>query len=176
MQYLFYTGLCLCLIILQTTIMPDLSMFRQHYDLLLAFVLYLSLYRPARESLPIVFLLGLVMDNLSGGPLGFFITAYFWIFIIVGWGTKFLHAGSRILVLIVVAAGVLIENFIFLGYLAMLDEGWRLSREIFDKMALQMLWAIFTGPVLLLLIRVLHKGFQGWSQEFFNRWNEYRGT
>ena len=103
-------------------------------------------------------------------------TMYFWIFIIAVWGTKFLHAGNRILILIVVAAGVLIENFIFLGYLAMLDEGARISREIFDKMALQMVWAMFTGPVLLVLIRASHSGFRNWSQEFFNRWKEYRGA
>jgi len=176
MQYFFYMVLCLFLIILQTTIMPYLSVFRQHYDLLLVFVLYLSLYRPVREGLPVLFLLGLVMDNLSGGPLGFFITTYFWIFIFAVWGTKFLHAGNRILILMVVAAGVLIENFIFLGYLAMQGEGPRISREIFDKMALQMLWAILTGPVLLVLIRASHRGFRDWSHEFFDRWNEYRGA
>ena len=52
------------------------------------------------------------MDNLSGSPFGLFITVYFWIFVIVSWGTKFLHVGNRILILIVVAAGVLIENFV----------------------------------------------------------------
>ena len=176
MRYLFYMGLCLLLSTIQTTIMPYLSVFKQHYDLLLVFVLYLSLYRPVREGLPVVFFLGLVMDNLSGSPLGFFVTAYFWIFIIAVWGTRFLHAANRILILIVVAAGVLIENLIFLGYLAMLDEGLRNAREVFEKMVRQMLWALFTGPVLLMLIRASHKRFQNWSNEFFNRWNEYRGA
>lgn len=175
MHYLFYLGLCLFLIILQTAIAPYFSIFKQFYDLLLLVVLYLSLYRPARESLPIIFLLGLVMDNLSGSSFGLFITVYFWIFIIVSWGMKFLHVGNRILILIVVAAGVLIENFIFLGSIAILGKGSPLPKEVLDNVGTQTLWAIVTGPVLLVLIRYLHKRFEEWLNELIEVWNEQRG-
>jgi len=175
MQYLFYIGLCLGLIILQTAIMPYLSAFKQFYDLLLLMVLYLSLYRPVRESLPIVLLLGLVMDNLSGSYFGLFVTVYLWIFVIVSWGTKFLHVGSRILVLTVVAAGVLIENFLFLGAIGLLGKGSQLPKAGFDNVGAQVIWAIFTGPVFLILIRYLHKMLEDWFNELMNTWNEQRG-
>ncbi len=175
MRYVFYMGLGLFLILLQTALMPYLSTFNQFYDLLLLIVLYLSLYRPARESLPIVFFLGLVMDNLSGSFFGLFITAYFWIFVIVSWGTRFLHVGSRILVFTVVAAGVLIENFIFLGSIVILGKGFQLPKEVFNTVGMQTFWAIITGSVFLILIRYLHKKFEEWFNELINTWNEQRG-
>jgi cell shape-determining protein MreD len=155
--------------------MPYLSAFKQFYDLLLLIVLYLSLYRPVRESLPIVLLLGLVMDNLSGSSFGLFVTVYFWIFVIVSWGTKYLHVGSRILVLTVVAAGVLIENFLFLGSIVLLGKGSQLPKGVFDNVGVQAFWAIFTGPVFLILIRYLHKRFEDRFNELMNTWNEQRG-
>ena len=100
------------------------------------------------------------MDNLSGSSFGLFITAYFWIFVLVSWGIKFLHVGNRILILIVAAAGVLIENFIFLGTIAVLGNDSQLPKEVFNIVGVQVLWAIFTGPVLLILIRCLHRVFE----------------
>ena len=175
MRYLFYIGLCLCLIILQTTIMPFFSIFKHFYDLLLLFILYLSLYRPMRVSLPVVFLLGFVMDNLSGSPFGLYLSAYFWTFLIVSWGTKFLHVSNRFLVLFVVAFGVFVENLIFLGSTVILGKSYQLPGEALDTIGIQVVWAIFTGPILLFLIRWLQAGFEERLNELINSWKEQQG-
>jgi len=54
MSYFFNISACLFLVILQTTIMPYLPLLEKFYDLLIPFIVYLSLSRPVRESLPFV--------------------------------------------------------------------------------------------------------------------------
>ena len=63
MNYCFYIAVCLFLIILQTTLLPFIPFLENVYDLLIAFVIYLGLYRPIREGLILVFLLGFLVDN-----------------------------------------------------------------------------------------------------------------
>ena len=81
MNYLFNISACLFLVILQTTIIPYLPLLDKFYDLLIPFIVYLGLSRPVRESLPFVLFLGFIMDNLSGGPFGLYLTTYFWLFV-----------------------------------------------------------------------------------------------
>ena len=115
MNFLFYAFLSLFLVILKTTLMTYFSMFDQFYDLLIPFVFFLGLYRPAREGIPFILLLGFVLDSLSGGPFGIFMTTYFWIFVLTRWLVTFMHAGNKGLWLIAVAVGVLIENIIIIA-------------------------------------------------------------
>jgi hypothetical protein len=75
MIYCFYVAACLFLVILQTAVLPHLPLLNSFYDLLIPFIIYLALYRPLREGLLLVILLGFIMDNISGispeVPLGF---------------------------------------------------------------------------------------------------------
>ena len=66
-----------------------------------------------RESLPIIIILGLIMDQLSGSPFMLHVTAYFWVYISLRWITKVLQVGNRFRLPFIVSVGVLIENFIF---------------------------------------------------------------
>ena len=165
MTYLFYIGLCLGLIIVQTTVMPGLPAFRHFYDLLLPLVLYLGLYRFVREGLLAVIVLGLVMDNLSGAPFGVYLTVYFWIFMLVSWGSTYLHVGNQILLFIVSGAGVLIENLIFLGTMTVLSKNFQLPAGVVDSLGNQIVWGLLTGPVLIVSIRFLHGRFEKWFEE-----------
>ena len=75
MSYFFNISVCLFLVILQTTVMPYLPLLDSFYDLLIPFIVFIGLSRPVRESLPFVFCLGFIMDNLSGSPFGLYLTA-----------------------------------------------------------------------------------------------------
>ena len=113
MSYGFNIGICLFLVILQTTIMPHLSVPGRFYDLLVPFIVYLGLFRSVRESLLIVVFVGFIMDNLSGAPFGLYLTTYFWLLIGVKGITLILQVGNRLfIVTLIVAAGVLMENLI----------------------------------------------------------------
>jgi rod shape-determining protein MreD len=154
MSYFFNISISLVLVILQTTVMPHLPLLGSFYDLLIPFIVFLGLSRPVRESLPFVFFLGFIMDNLSGTPLGLYLTAYFWLFVGVKGLTKLLQVGNRLfIIMLIVASGVLVENLIILGTLTMLGPDKQLAGNAAKTVTIQVLWAIWTGPIFLLFFR-----------------------
>jgi hypothetical protein len=149
--------------------MPCFSVFDSFYDLLVPFIIYLGLFRSVRESVPVIIVMGFVMDNLSGSPPGLYLTAYLWLFAGVRWIVYVLHVGDKILLPFVVAAGVLLENIIFLGVIDMFEPGARFSSTAFPTVMVQVLWAAGTGPIFLILINGLHQGLNQWSIRVFSR-------
>lgn len=153
MIYCLHVGACLCLIVIQTTALPSLAYIDKIFDLLIPFVIYLALYRPVREGLILVFFLGFIMDNLSGGPFGLFLTTYCWLFIGVKWTIKYVQVVNRLLLSLVVVAGVLLENLVFIGTSTFLGAKLELSAAAMRTVALQMTWALVTGPLFLIFFR-----------------------
>ena len=158
MTYGFYLGISCWLIILQTTILPHLPLFDNFYDLPALFVIYLSVYRPARESLPVVIFLGFIMDSLSSTPFMLYITAYFWLFLSVHGITKILRLEGSFRLPFIVVSGVLIENLIFIVTVSVLDSGFRFSLTVLRSIAIQSLWAICTGSLFLVSLDYCHRG------------------
>jgi cell shape-determining protein MreD len=154
MSYFFNISACLFLLILQTAVVPVLPLLDRFYDLMIPFVVYLGLTRPVRESLPFVLLLGFIMDNLSGSPVGLYLTTYLWLFVGVKGITKVLQVGNRLfIIMLIVAVGVLVENLIFLGTLTILGPDQQLAGDAAKTITVQVLWAIWTGPVFLMIFR-----------------------
>ncbi len=85
MIYFIYIAVCLGMIILQTSVMPYVPLFHRFYDLVALFIIYLGLYRPVRESVLLIVFVSVVMDTLSGGPFGLYLTTYGWIYVGVVW-------------------------------------------------------------------------------------------
>ncbi len=166
MSYFFNISACLFLIMLQTTIMPYLPLLNKFYDLLIPFIVYLSLSRPIRESLPFVLFLGFIMDNLTGGPFGLYLTTYFWLYVGVKGITTFIQVGNRLLIItLIVAGGVLFENLILLGAFAILGSRQQFAGDALKIVIVQVFWATFTGALFLLFFRNaqsrLGAGFKG---------------
>lgn len=173
MSYFFNISACLFLVILQTTVMPYLRLLNSFYDLLIPFVIYLSLSRNVRESLPFIFVLGFIMDNLSGGPFGLYLTTYFWLFVGVKGVTRLLQVGSRLFSLtLIVAAGVLIENLIFLGTLTILGPEPQLAGNAAKVITVQVLWAIWTGPIFLMIFRSMQNRLENGFKAIYARKGE----
>lgn len=165
MSYFFNISVSLFLVILQTAVLPELPLLDRFYDLMIPFVVYLGLARPVRESLPFVFLIGFIMDNLSGSPVGLYLTTYFWLFAGVKGITKLLQVGNRpLIVMLIVAAGVLVENLIFWGTLTILGPDQQIAENAAKSVSVQVLWAILTGPVFLMVFKniqnQLDRGFK----------------
>ena len=157
MSYLFNISACLILVILQTAVLPVLPLLDRFYDLMIPFVVYLGLSRPIRESLPFVLFLGLIMDNLSGSPVGLYLTTYVWLFVGVKGITSLLQVGNRlVIIMLMIATGVLIENLIFLGTLTVLGPDQQLAGNAAKTVTVQVLWAIWTGPLLLMIFRKMY--------------------
>ena len=159
MRYGFYIGTCLFLLVVQTTILPNLPVLRGMYDLLIPFVIFISICLPMRESVPCALILGLIMDNLSGSPFGLYVTFYLWLFIGVRFIIKFLRASNKFLLLVVVIVAVLIENILMIATFTFFEPAGQLPADVFLIVAQQFLWALATGPVFLLCLLNLAKRF-----------------
>jgi len=171
MTYCLHIFIGLCLIVIQTTVMPHIPLFARFYDLLAPFVIYLSIFRSVRESMIIVFVFGFFMDIISGGPFGIYLTAYVWMFIGVRWAITFLHVGDGLLLPVVVTAGVLMENLVFIGSSAMFEQSSRISETMVSTIIVQVLWAIFTGPLFLMLFNTSHRRWNLWFNEILVKKN-----
>ena len=172
MIYFFYTAICLGLVIAQTAILSRLPMLGGFYDLLVPFIVYLGLLRPLRESLPFVIFLGLVVGSLSGSPFGLYLTVYFWLYIAVKGVTRLVQAPDRLLIAaLVVGAAVLAENLIFMGALVMAGPDRQLGAHTFGGIAIQGLWAFFTGPLFILF----YKNAQKWMGNVFRAFYARKG-
>ena len=167
MTYIFYGFLCLLLIVIQTVILPEVSGTQGAYDLLMIFAFYLSLFRSVREGLPVILIIGFIMDNLSGAPFGLYLTTYFWIYVGVGWITSFLRIRNIILLPLLIASGILMKNFLFIGT-ALQSVNWpQFHVDVLSGIVYQLLWAVITGPVLLILFSRIHYRWDIWTLNIF---------
>ena len=159
MRYGFYIGTCLFLMIVQTTLLTYFNVFAGMYDLLIPFVIFISICLPLRESLPLVLILGLIMDIFSGSPFGLYLTFYFWLFVGVRWIIKFLRVSNKFLLSLGVVVAVLIQNMLIIGTLGFAGPGWQLPAAALKNIALQFFWALTTGPLFLFYLLAISKRF-----------------
>ena len=169
MIYCFYIGVCLCLVILQTAVLPLIPLLDTLYDLIIGFIIYLGLYRPLRDGLILALVLGFIMDNLSGSPFGVYLTTYCWLLIGVKWITTIIQVGNRVLLSVVVAVGVLIENAVFLSIFAMQGDDATLPVGALRTVFIEVIWALFIGPLMLLFFKYSQRGLDGLLSGYFAR-------
>ncbi len=163
MTYLFHIGMGMIIIVLQTTIFHHMGLVIGFYDLLIVQIIYLGLYRPLRESLVIIGLVGFAMDSLTGGPYGLYLTTYLWVFAGVRWSLAYFHLSNTFIFPFVVAFGVMLENLIHLaGTVSLESASVSIARADFRTVTLQLLWAVFTGPLALILLNMLSQHSGKW--------------
>ena len=151
MIYGYHFIVCLLLIVFQTTLLSGASQVIP-YDLLGPYVVFLGVYRPPREAVPVLLLCGLVMDGISGGVFGIHLTVYVWMYLGVRWAIEYLHAGNVFLLPLLVAAGVAFQSVVMaLSALVLSSSAWPLE-SIISVVSRQVLWGAVTGPFLLLLL------------------------
>ncbi len=157
MTVFFYILVSLCLVIVKTTLIPSLPPLEKFYDLLIPIIIYLSMFRPMKEGIPVVLSIGLIMDSLCGGPVGLYLATYIWLYAGMWWLRQFLHTGSIVLLAFSVTIGVIFEGLIMLAYMVVLAPTAILPDDAMGTLLTQALWSLFTGPLILLLI--------GWAQK-----------
>jgi cell shape-determining protein MreD len=164
-RYGFYLMVTFGLLLAQTIFMPQWSVFDRFYDLLVPVVVYLGLFRPFKEGLPVVVLLGFIQDSITGGPFGLYLTSYFWIFMGVAWVITFLRVTNTLLLIFVVAAAVLVENLIFFGTVTLAGAMGRMPADPLGGVAVQVGWALVTGPVALVVFDMVQGILEKWREE-----------
>ncbi len=174
MTYCLYFLSFLCIVVLQTTVMPFYSLFDHFYDLFAPFVIYLAIKRSYKESIPVIVITGLLMDGLSGGPFGIYLIVYFWMFAVIRWLIQYLHVGNIILLPLLVAGGVLIENIIFMAWAVFLDVGGDVYTAALKTIVSQLVWAGITGPFIIVMFGWMQGKIDLFTGEFFAEKNDLR--
>lgn len=163
MIYCFHIAACLCLVIFQTTVLSCFPLFNTFYGLLVLYIVYMGLFFGVREGLPVALIMGLVMDSLSGGPFGVYLTAYLWLFIGVRQLVKIFHVSNYILLPVVAAGAVLIENIILFAAFAMVEPDRQIPSSVINSIVIQVALATCTGPF---IIQFYNFTYKRWNKLF----------
>lgn len=155
MQYLVFFSLSLFIIVLQTTIMPNIFGSLWFYDLIIPLVIYFSLYRPFREGFPVLFLAAMMMDMISGAPPGIYLTTYIWLYLAFRQTWRFFDVKQSHLFPVVVIIGVVFQQLVFWIVISLQAGHFVFSAGGIRLVFFQMLWAVVSSPIIFLLLQRL---------------------
>lgn len=172
MTLLLNAFLGLVIILIQATLFPVILLFQRHYDLVLPVVVYLGLYRSFKESFLLLAGLGLVMDSLSGGAFGLYLTTYFWLYAGVKWTIRLLDRRNPLLTVGLIGLGVLVENGLFLA-VTFSKFSMPISAGNLNGIFIQLVWAIVTGPLMVLFLASINRRWEHFGSRLAAERNGY---
>jgi cell shape-determining protein MreD len=170
MTILFYFLFSLCLVVIKTTLIPGLPVFAKFYDLLIPIIVYLGFFRSLKEGIPLVLFFGVIMDSLCGGPAGLYPITYAWFYVAICSVARFLQASNWLLLAAAVACGVVFEIVVLLIYMVLLAPNASLPVDTMETIVLQIIWAVLTGPIILMIIDRAQKQIDMWRSKIFADW------
>lgn len=165
MSFFFFAAMGLFIVVFQSTAMQHFVLFRWIYDLLIPFFVYIGLFRPAREGIPLVIILGAIMDGITGGPFGVYLTTYAWFYIGIHGTMKFFHLHNRLLHVAAVTLGVLFESLVVLASFSIGENRVQLPEKALRILLVQILWAVSTGPLFLAFIGASYHNVDRWIEK-----------
>ena len=152
MHFLVYFIVSLVLICIQTTILPEMPHVFAQFDLLIPLVVYLTLFRSSIGVLPVVLVAGCLMDLLSGGWIGVYISAYLAVYLCFRNAMLYFHFQNAVMFQIVIFLSVVIENLIFGIMISLQAKGVHFSLFAVRVLGTQFFWTLVIGPVLYLIL------------------------
>lgn len=153
MRFFGYIGISLALVVCRTTLLPFLPATEKFFDPFLAFVVYLAVFRPLHECLPLLLFAGILMDTLSGGPFGLYLTSYVWLFIALRLATAVIRVESPILLVVMMVSGVLLQNLVFIATMMAFELTRPRPGDMLGVFTEQVGWVLLVGPLLAVLMR-----------------------
>lgn len=158
--FCLYSMVGLATVVGQTTILR-LPLFRSFlYDLLIPLVVFLGLRLWDGRGVALVAILGLVMDLVSGGIFGLYLSTYFWIFLSVKGISRYFDVDDKIFQSILIAVCVLGQHLVFCASLAPPWKGAQLLAAQTTPVLLQTTLAALTGPGILMVLGRLQSRFR----------------
>ena len=155
-----YLMVGLCTVVAQTTILRLPLFHGIFYDLLIPLVVFLSLNLSNRKGVLVVLILGLIMDLLSGGIFGLYLSIYFWIFLSVKGLSKYFDVDDTIFRSVLIGVCVLGQHLLFCISVAAPWKGAQLLAAQIPPVLLQTIFAALTGPGILMLLGRLQTRLQ----------------
>jgi rod shape-determining protein MreD len=157
MTYCVYIACGLFMIICQTTVLPRLAFVGYCFDLLLPLVVYLAAFRPLHEALPFTVFLGVLMDHLSVGPFGLYLTSYVWLFIAARAAATVVRAEHPIMIVLILIGAVAAQNAFFFAVLGASGQRDFVSGFALRVMTEQIGWVLLIGPFMAWGMRAAHR-------------------
>lgn len=154
MKLLQYAIECLFIILFQMSLVPSLPFSEYIFDPAIPYVLYISLFRPGRSVFMVSFVLGLLMDGISGAHFGLFTTTYLWMMVAVRQITTLIRMDQTWMLQLFTGLGVLFEEMVLLGMTALIDPGFRIPITAVERIGIQVLLAVLFVPFLFSLLRL----------------------
>lgn len=148
MHFLVYFIVSLLLVTMQTTLLPAFPRLFAQYDLLIPFLVFLTLFRSPIGRLPVILISGSLMDLLSGGSVGCYLITYLFILLVFRNATVYFHVNDMVLFQIVIVLSVFVENLIFWGVIFLQTWSVHLSVHALAVLLTQLVWALVFGPLL----------------------------
>ena len=157
MTYAFYICICIFLVTVRATVFPMFPTLAGCYDLLIPVVVYLGFFRTNRESIPVLFFIGLVMDGLSGAAFGFYLSCYLWLYLIVVLLKQLFLVKNILLLSFVMILAILMENGMLILMENLLEFRPPEVSGVLQTLFFQIILGALTGPFMVLSIAYLLK-------------------
>ncbi|MBW2037492.1 MAG: rod shape-determining protein MreD, partial [Deltaproteobacteria bacterium] len=110
--FCIYTIFGLGIIVGQTTILGLPVFHGISYDVLIPFVIFLGLDLPERQAGILILMIGFVMDVVSGGIFGLYMTVYLWTFFLIKGAVSYFDVKDLAFRSMVIAVCILAENLV----------------------------------------------------------------
>ncbi len=157
-------GLILFLVIFQTTIYYAIPALNHFVDLLIIFVIYAGLFLPFLESIVLALVLGALMDSITGGLFGLYLSIYFWIIVGLRPFVTILNLKNAHTLRLLLGIAIGFENLmLYIGTVALKQETV-FSSESFRGIAFQLAWTLVLGPFLIGLLHAADRHFTANAQ------------
>jgi hypothetical protein len=92
---------------------------------------------------------GVILDGLSGSPLGIFLSIYAWVYIVSRWLMRFFQLATSLLMPLVLGAYIVIENLIIWSPLLIKQWSWTHAFLPTRAIFVQTLAAVLIGSLML---------------------------
>lgn len=166
MKYVYYALISLTLIVFQTSVAPCLMPYHFFYDALIPFIVYLGVFQPGWGAFVFSLALGLIMDGLSGGAFGVYLTVYLWLYAGVRLLNRIFRLKNGGILLIILVLGVCLENAVFLGSIFLSGHGARMYWFPIQSIGLQIAWTVLAGLILIKIFETFQKLWNQWGRTF----------
>jgi cell shape-determining protein MreD len=129
-------------------------------DLLITFVIYAGLFLPFLESVVLILVLGVLMDSITGGLFGLYLSIYFWIIVGLRPVVTLLNLKNANTLRLLLAIAIGFENLmLFVGTVALKQE-IVFSSDSLLAVAYQLFWTLALGPWLIRLLNAMDRRFK----------------
>lgn len=147
----FATGIIL--IGVQTSLVAVLPPWLSFYNLLIPYVIFLSLFRPTPETLLQILWVGVLMDMLSVAPRLIYVIIFIGLFLLFRNIRTYFQLLDSYLFVILIAVGIALEHLVF-GMVSLV-RGFPAEPSLFTLyvVLIHFLWAAVTGPLMLGMFR-----------------------